>query len=130
MALMIPCRVKTVFHTLVILALMLAAVSPACVWAKGGQTSSAGITMEICSDLGIKTLTLQPDGTFKETSPSGMKKATDCPVCFAQANLASSPDTQALPLPESFKVAIYLEQVSAIDGAARLPYAPRGPPLA
>lgn len=126
---MIPKRLKTAFHTLIILALSLAAVSPACVWAKNAQ-SSPGLSMEICSDLGIKTLTLQPDGTFKETAPSGMKKSTDCPVCFAQANMASSPDTQALPMPESFKAAVYYQQKAAIDGAARLPYAARGPPLA
>lgn len=116
--------------TFLILALSLAAVSPACAWMKKAAAAE-GLAVEICSDLGVRTLILQADGTFKEQpKPLDGKASADCPVCLSQAQLASAPEAPPLPIPALLERAEIGQHAFALPGMAAQAYAARGPPVA
>lgn len=73
---------RNALHVFLVLAFILSGISPACAFISG----KSSIEVEICTNDGIKTVTLPGDAP----EPQEHEKKNDCAFCFAQTHLKSA----------------------------------------
>lgn len=120
---------------LLVSALIMAALSPACHWLRqGGPQADASqggtIIAEICTETGLKQIALSlPAAKTGQQTPQKQAAREHCAVCLAQTSLGLPPAPQALSPP--LRAAPFLPPSADHSAAALLAgaYDARGPPL-
>lgn len=76
---------RNALHVFLALAFILSGISPACAFISG---KSQSLEIEICTNDGLKTITLPGDAPAPEQD--NHKKKNDCAFCFAQTHLKTA----------------------------------------
>jgi hypothetical protein len=101
---------RNALHVFLALAFILSGISPACAFISG----KSSIEIEICTNDGIKTVTLPVDAPAEDYNP-GHEKKNDCAFCFAQTHLKTAKADAVLI---SYVPKIFDEQRAAFTAAA------------
>lgn len=111
-------------HFLVVCALILAGISPACAFISGQTT-----IMEICTAQGVKQITINDPAPADTTHDK--KSGDDCMFCFAQAHGKSlkADGFVAIFAPAAAQDTVDLRRAPFAQTAFYNPHAPRAPPV-
>ncbi len=74
--------IRNFTHILMVVALVFASVSPACAFVSGKNIS----VIEICSEFGVKSITVDENGKLVQGGHDKQMKKSDCAFCFAQSH--------------------------------------------
>jgi hypothetical protein len=109
-------------HVLVILAVILSGISPACAFVSGKSSS----IIEICTADGMKTVKV-PGEQSPEQKPA---KTIDCGFCFAQTHLksASAPVALIAYIPQFFPDVVFSETSVQVEKFELAALSARAPP--
>ncbi|MCE7886407.1 MAG: hypothetical protein DYH13_02755 [Alphaproteobacteria bacterium PRO2] len=98
---------RLTLHIFVLISFILSGISPACAFISG----KSSIEIEICTNDGIKTVTLPGDAPEQQEH----EKKNDCAFCFAQTHLKTAKADAVLI---SYVPKIFDEQSTAFKTAA------------
>ncbi len=120
---------KNTMHFLLLIALVLTNVSPACAFISGKNTS----IIEICTSFGTKSITVDEQGNAIDSDGQQHQKQLkkiDCNFCFAQAHAKSLLALTSQTINHAFQVPSYQENAAIHTLTAQAHnYTARAPPL-
>ena len=111
---------------MVIMGLIVAGISPFCM-----NNSSSKMLLEICSEFGIKTISVDVGGVPVNPDDQGQQQTKQkCPYCFVAQMAYAAPDIAAItePVQIAYRSYIFSNIVSVVLSEQAQRYDARAPP--
>jgi hypothetical protein len=110
-------RLRRVFGSIAILAMLLNALMPTLSWGKVAPANANSTWTEVCSGKGSRWVQLDDSGTLQARSGSQLSTAAalphgDCDYCLTHAASYGLPPSSAWPTPEAMPVRLALSPLA------------------